>query len=104
MPGFRFEKVARKGDVAAGQGLQVEAGGRLMGLFNVDGRFYVIDNACTHRGGPLSEGHLDGKEVICPWHAFRFNVTTGVCDLDKTKVETYPVKVEGDDIYVGVPE
>ena len=52
----------------------------------------------------MSEGHLEGKEVICPWHAWRFDVTTGICDLDQTKVETYPVKVEGDDIYVGVPK
>src|SRR2546427_7356751 len=46
-------------------------------LFNVDGTYYAINNSCAHRGGPLGEGELDGRVVTCPWHAWRWDVTTG---------------------------
>jgi 3-phenylpropionate/trans-cinnamate dioxygenase ferredoxin component len=44
---------------------------------NVDGRFHAIDDTCPHRGGPLSEGELEGEVVRCPWHGSTFSVTTG---------------------------
>ena len=53
-----FVKVAKTGEIAPGQGEQVEVNGKKIALFNVEGSFYVIDDTCTHRGGPLSEGAL----------------------------------------------
>src|ERR1700750_2028167 len=70
-------KVAEVGDVAVGEGRVIETEGRTLALFNVDGTFYAIDNTCPHRGGPLGEGDLDGRFAICPWHAWRWDVTTG---------------------------
>ena len=72
-----FVKVAKTSEVAPGQGRMVEVGSKKIALFNIDGAFYAIDDTCTHRGGPLSEGVLNGKEVTCPWHGAVFNVTTG---------------------------
>lgn len=46
-------------------------------LFNLDGTFYTIDNTCTHRGGPHSEGEIDGEEVTCPWHGTVYKIKTG---------------------------
>src|SRR5438094_4016716 len=63
-----FVKVAKTGEIAPGEARAVEAGGKKIALFNVDGTFYAIDDTCTHRGGPLSEGMLMGEEVTCPWH------------------------------------
>ena len=61
-------KVAKTGEIAPGEVRPVEAAGKKIALFNVDGRFYAIDDACTHRGGSLSEGMVLGTEVTCPWH------------------------------------
>ena len=71
-----FVKVAKTDEIAAGQGKMAEVSDRKIALFNFEGSFYAIDDTCTHHGGPLSEGSLDGKEVTCPWHGARFDVTT----------------------------
>lgn len=72
-----FVKVAKTSEIPAGQMKLVELNGKRIALFNVSGSFYAIDDTCTHLGGPLSEGFLDGKEVTCPWHGAVFDVTTG---------------------------
>ena len=97
-----FVKVATTGVIAPGEGKLVDAGGKKIALFNVDGTFYAIDETCTHRGGPLSEGMLMGKEVTCSWHGAVFDVTTGrVLGAPAPRdVVSYKVRVEGDDIEV----
>lgn len=55
----------------------MEAGGQRIAIFNLGGTYYAIEDTCSHRGGPLSEGTLAGNEVICPWHGSRFNAKTG---------------------------
>lgn len=57
-------KIASIDDVPAGQGRTVEAAGKTLALFNVDGAYYAIDNTCSHRGGPLGEG--DRKTAWSP--------------------------------------
>ena len=99
-----FVKVAKTDEIAPGQGKMIEVGGKKIALFNVEGSFYAIDDTCTHRGGPLSEGSLDGREVTCPWHGARFDVTTGemLGPPAPEKVARYPVRIEGRDIEVEV--
>lgn len=98
-----FVKVATVAELAPGQGKTVEANGRRIALFNVGGQFYAIDDICKHRGGPLGEGELDGTVVTCPLHAWTYDVTTGECfDDPACAVDTFPVKVEGDDVLVEV--
>jgi nitrite reductase (NADH) small subunit len=72
-----FLKVAKAADVEPGCGKSFEVNGKRIALFNVEGALYAIDDTCTHRGGPLSEGELNGNEVSCPWHGARFDVTSG---------------------------
>jgi len=82
----------------------VEVEGKKIALFNVDGSIYAIDDTCTHRGGPLSKGVLEGKQVTCPWHGATFDVTTGDV-LDPTApngVARYNVRLEGSNIEVEV--
>ena len=69
--------VAAVADVPDGEGRVVEAGEHTLAVFNVKGRFFAIDNRCVHRGGPLGEGPVDDHTVMCPWHGWRFDVTTG---------------------------
>ena len=70
---------------------------------NVGGTFYAIDNECSHAGGPLADGSLDGGEVQCPWHSSFFDVKTGLvtgAPADEP-VSSYAVRLEGEDILVG---
>ena len=103
MANARRIKVAAVGDVAAGQGAVVEAEGKSLALFNVDGAWYAIDNTCPHRGGPLGEGDLEGRVVTCPWHAWRWDVTTGAnVNNPVVRVACFPVAVENGAVYVEV--
>jgi len=97
-----FVRVAGRGDVPAGEMLIVEVEGEEMVLANVDGQIYAFGNGCTHRGGPLGEGLLEGDEVECPFHQGRFNVKTGeaVQEPPTEPVPTYEVQMDGDDIKV----
>jgi 3-phenylpropionate/trans-cinnamate dioxygenase ferredoxin subunit len=72
-------------------------------VFHVDGAYYALEDVCTHDGGPLAEGPLDGHVVECPRHGARFDVRTGaVLALPATApVPTYEVRIQGDDIQVG---
>ena len=63
-----FTKAATIQDVPPGMGKQVSVNGKLIALFNANGAFYAVDDTCPHRGGPLSEGEVQGTEVTCPWH------------------------------------
>ncbi len=69
---------------------------------NVDGEYYAIEDVCTHDGGPLDQGDLEGDEIECPRHGARFNVRTGEATLMPAvmPVRTFPIKVEGDRVLV----
>jgi nitrite reductase/ring-hydroxylating ferredoxin subunit len=98
-----FVKVATLSELTAGTCKPVEAGGKVIALFNADGSIYALDNTCLHRGGPLGEGTLNGDVVTCPWHMWEYNVRTGEkVGSPAVKVVTYPVQVEGNDIKVAV--
>jgi nitrite reductase (NADH) small subunit len=97
-------KVAIKDEVPDGEGRVVEAGGKTLAIFNVGGTYYAIDNTCTHRGGPLGEGDLDGTVVTCPWHGWRWDVTSGAnANNPAVKVACFPMSVEGGDLFVELP-
>ena len=101
MTGEERVRVAGGGEVPAGEGRVVEVAGRTLAVFNVEGRYYAIDNVCPHRGGPLGEGDLDGTAVSCPWHAWRFDVTTGAnVNNPAVKVSCYPVTEDAGGIFV----
>lgn len=98
-----FVKVAEAADIKEGEGKPINAHGHDIALFNVDGKFYAVQNNCPHRQGPLGEGMLDGDVVTCPWHGWRFNVQTGKCsNVPTVSIKTYEVKIEAGDIYVNV--
>jgi nitrite reductase/ring-hydroxylating ferredoxin subunit/hemoglobin-like flavoprotein len=72
--------------------------GRRIAVYNVAGRYYATQEECTHAGGPLSEGDLDGKVITCPWHDSCFDVTNGsvVCSPATQPLETYTVSIRGE--------
>jgi len=96
-----FVKVAEAGDVAPGTGVVAEVKGQSVAVFNVDGTYYVIDNTCVHRGGPLGEGELEGDTVTCPWHGWQYDVKSGKSINNPSAcVKSYQVKVEGSDVKI----
>jgi nitrite reductase/ring-hydroxylating ferredoxin subunit len=97
-------RVAGVGEIADGQGRVVDVAGRTLALFNVGGTFYAIDNSCPHRGGPLGEGDVEDGIVVCPWHAWRWDVRSGRnANNPAVTVACYPVSVEGGGVFVEVP-
>ncbi len=99
-----YIKVAVTDDIPPNQGKLVEVQGKKIALFSLEGRYYAIDNTCTHRGGPLSEGELEGDEVTCPWHGAKFKVTSGaVLSLPAPQgVQSFPIRVAGNDLEVEI--
>jgi len=98
-----FYKAACVSDVPAGTGKKVEIEGKSIALFNVGGSFCAISETCPHRGGPLSEGTVQGTHVTCPWHGWTFDAATGNrvgFPEGMGRITTYKVRVEGNDILV----
>jgi nitrite reductase (NADH) small subunit/3-phenylpropionate/trans-cinnamate dioxygenase ferredoxin subunit len=100
-----FTKAATVQEVPPGRSKQATVAGKKIALFNVNGTFYAIDDTCPHRGASLSEGELEGHEVICPWHAACFDVTTGahLSPPARSDVASYKVQVVGDEVQIDVP-
>jgi nitrite reductase (NADH) small subunit len=75
--------------------------GRPLCVANVDGEICVLDGTCPHEGGPLGEGMLEGRRVVCPWHSFAFDVHTGEAeDAPELKAEVLDAKVENGELRV----
>ena len=100
-----FRKIAAIKDLEPGSAKRVEIEGKEIALFNIDGAFYAIENSCTHRGGPLAEGDLDGDVVTCPWHGAKYDVKSGevLGPPASQGVMAYKVRVQGEDIEIDVP-
>ena len=97
-------KVAKRSEIALETTRRVVVDGSEILLCNVGGNIYAIEDVCTHDGGPLDQGQLEGETVVCPRHGATFDVRTGdALTLPAVvPVMTYPVTVEGDDVYVDV--
>lgn len=81
----------------------IAVGDQSIAVFSLKDTFYAIENLCPHRGAPLVDGELEGTLVICPWHRWEFDVTTGQSPANPAAcVKTYPCKVVGDDVVVEV--
>jgi len=101
-----FVKVANLGDIADGDRKLIDFEEVTVALFNIDGIYYCIEDVCTHDGGPVAEGNLDGFAIECPRHGALFDVRDGaVLSMPAVvPVPTYQVKVEGEAIYVESPD
>lgn len=100
-----FQTVAKASSIPEGEGATFTVNDRLIAVFNRGGRFYAIDDRCPHQGASLGAGAVDDEGVVtCPWHAWRFSVTDGKwCDNPRLGVDTFEVRVEGDEVQVRVP-
>ena len=96
--------VAKRNEIPPGSTKRVVVDGTPLLICNVDGDFYAIEDVCTHDGGPLDQGELEGNRIMCPRHGALFDVTSGAALTLPAVIplETYPVSTEGDDVLVEV--
>lgn len=100
-----FRVVANTADVPTGEMKTVELDGKSVVIYHVEDVFYATTGLCCHQGGPLGEGLLEDAIVVCPWHAWQFDVATGESVLDPgRRIETYPIHVEDDRVLVDIGE
>jgi 3-phenylpropionate/trans-cinnamate dioxygenase ferredoxin subunit len=99
---FPSQPVARVSEIAPGTTLRVEVGGEAVLLCNAEGRIYAIEDVCSHDGGELDQGTLDGCRIECPRHGAYFDVTTGAALTFPAvlPIRTFAVRVEGDRIFI----
>ena len=84
-------------------GRQFRVDGHEVAVFRVNGRVYALDGKCPHRGGPLGFGDVIGKRVMCPWHAWSFDLETGQCDVSPLEsVRPLPVRVEDGQVVIEI--
>jgi nitrite reductase (NADH) small subunit/3-phenylpropionate/trans-cinnamate dioxygenase ferredoxin subunit len=102
-----FETVAHVGEIPQGEGRAFKVNGRLVAVFLLEDGYHAINDACPHMGASLASGYVEDGAVTCPWHAWRFGVRDGLwLDNPRSALKTpcFPVRVEGDEIQVCVPE
>ena len=96
-------KVATVDDVPEGTAIVVQASGKSIALFNINGEFYALNNMCPHQGGSLGDGFIDGSKVTCPNHSWEFDIASGKGVMPPSEgVQAYAVDIQGNDIYIEV--
>jgi nitrite reductase (NADH) small subunit len=105
-----------------GRGVDVQADGLAVTVFNLDGEFYAVSSRCPHKGAPFSligqekepneqfsgresyRGEIDwgAKMITCPWHSLSFDLETGECPATHYRVRSFEIDVEGEDVYLKV--
>ncbi len=104
MSNIEYHEVAKTSDLDEEEVMSVMIGDEEIALFNLKGEFYATHGICTHENIGLADGFVDGDLIECPLHAACFEIKTGkACNPPATvDLKTYPVKVEGDTVYVGI--
>ena len=96
--------VAKKSEIGEGEAHRFVVDGAEVLLCNVGGEIFAVEDICTHDGGALDQGELEGARIVCPRHGATFDVRTGeALTLPAVMpLPTYSVRVDGDDVYVSV--
>jgi nitrite reductase (NADH) small subunit len=99
-----FVKLAAVSQVPEGTALHVETAEGAVAICNIEGEFHAMDGICPHSGGPLGEGALHGRILVCPFHAWGFDCVTGFNQADDAlRQATYAVKTVNGEIFADVP-
>jgi nitrite reductase/ring-hydroxylating ferredoxin subunit/uncharacterized membrane protein len=101
-PEENFVRVGRPEDFAEGQMKKVDAAGMAVLVVRYGGQLHALSNTCSHAGGPLDEGELEGTRLTCPWHGSRFDVVSGdvVGGPATFRLPTLKVRENGDGVEV----
>jgi nitrite reductase (NADH) small subunit len=107
MTEHRWIRITACENIPVREGRSVQLAGREIAIFNLGDRFMATDNECPHKGGPLCDGIVTGTSVVCPLHAWKISLESGMVErpagADAHCVSTYPVRVEDGVVVVGLP-
>ena len=94
--------VARADELAPGEWRVADVGGAQIAVFNLDGQYYAIEDVCTHDGGQLTGGSVEGDQIVCPRHGARFCIRTGeaLCAPAYEPTTIFPVRIENGEVQV----
>jgi 3-phenylpropionate/trans-cinnamate dioxygenase ferredoxin component len=97
----KWVRVCATSELLPGEYRNAWDGDTAIAVFNLDGSLYAIEDVCTHDGGELTGGPIEGHEIECPRHGARFDITTGavLCPPAYEPVAKFPVKIESDAVY-----
>lgn len=100
-----FHKAATADEIPPGTGKRVDVEGWRVAIFNLDGRFYAIEDRCSHDEASLSEGLVEGDEVECPLHGARFDIRSGrvLSPPAVEDVRAFDLEIQGGQIFVALP-
>jgi nitrite reductase (NADH) small subunit len=100
-----YQTVAKTTDFVEGAGQAFAVNGRMVAVFKLGDTYYAIDDFCPHMGASLAGGAVHEGCVTCPWHAWSFSIREGTwMDNKRIKVDTFPVRVQGDEVQVLVED
>jgi nitrite reductase/ring-hydroxylating ferredoxin subunit len=96
-----FEVVLHVESLKPGEVAEVIAGGTAICVANVDGEYRAVSNTCPHAGGPLGEGRLSDNLLVCPYHGWSFDMTSGKCQTNESSsIEVFEVQIKADAVCV----
>lgn len=97
-------EVANVADLPNGGWREVDVDNTSILVININGQFYAIDNLCTHDGGTLADGHIEGDDIVCPRHGAKFCIKTGAVTAPPAyeDIKTYPIKVENNKLWLKI--
>ena len=101
----KFLKIAALTEIPENERLFLEINDLPIVIYSLNGEYYATGDVCTHDGGSIGEGQIEGNEVICPRHGARFDIKTGkVTRFPAVEdIPSYPVKIEDGYLYLGLP-
>lgn len=103
MPDEDAHRVAHVDEIPESGGLVVDVAGKEIAIFSIDDEYYGLANVCTHQGGPLGEGKVEGGCVYCPWHGHQFDIRTGEHgQIGRLNTRTFDVEERDGDLFVYV--
>ena len=99
-----FVRLCSKSDLPdEGEAMEIPLGEKVICVANVNGTVSAMDNVCLHRGGPLGQGVIADNKIVCPWHGWMWDPKTGRAGQNPSvRVAVYPIKLEGEEVYVQV--
>jgi 3-phenylpropionate/trans-cinnamate dioxygenase ferredoxin component len=101
---IEYYEIAQVEDLPVGERLFLEVDGKPIVVFNIGGEYYGMSDVCSHDGGPVGDGDLEGYAVVCPRHGAKFDVRTGkvLTAPAVIDVQSYPVRVVDGKIEIGL--
>jgi nitrite reductase (NADH) small subunit len=99
-----FTRLTTESDLpATNRAKELPCASQTICVANVNGAYSAMDNVCLHRGGPLGEGTIENGKVVCPWHGWAYDPTTGATSHNpNAKVAVYPLKIENGDVLIEI--